>query len=495
MVFLAGKNFHLGSLKVNGFSLASRASWLAISSWKVIFDIGWCVRPMENIPKLFLSHLHQDHSLALPTWLTWRQKFLPEASTVYLPEESLEDTRQWVEALARAEKTKWQYNLVGLKDGDQVDIGGGRVVEAFSTTHYIPTLGFLVKTQRKKLKDQYVGLDSKEIKKIVAEGKEVSEKREVYSLCYTSDTTADIFDQRPDILSSEILITECSCLDGYLEYGTQIPVDEKSLPDYTHNYIHTLAPKLEKFTGKVIAINHTPHRYGQCDAYAYTLPRIPPQQRHKLQYIPYRDKPRIHEAYTPKEPPSIQEYSLGENFYPADNWEIKERKGYAGWKKDKMRLELEKKYPSFQIAHRWDSEMLTRDGALQKYEDAYYQFLKKNPELLEWLVSTAAEVYDFEIENIQSGLDYHAQEKGKATHLQDIAIRRSLIRLGTWFRGNQLIQVRGLNSRGYVLNPGRVPFHEPEKICQPEWEADWCLKGSIESFWQSNKVVITPKID
>jgi hypothetical protein len=54
------------------------------------------------------------------------------------------------------------------------------------------------------------------------------------------------------------------------------------------------------------------------------------------------------------------------------------------------------------------------------------------------------------------------------------------------------VQIRGLDSEAYVLNPGLVPFHRPELICQPEWESDWCQPGSVESFWQSNKVVITP---
>jgi len=110
--------------------------------------------------------------------------------------------------------------------------------------------------------------------------------------------------------------------------------------------------------------------------------------------------------------------------------------------------------------------------------------------LVEWIVQTAADVFDHEADKVASGLDYDAQAGG-LTHLQDVAVRRSLLRLGRWFSGDRLLQIRGLRSEAYTLNPGIVPFHFPEAIRRPEL-AGWWMSGSIESFWQSNKVVVSP---
>jgi len=43
-------------------------------------------------------------------------------------------------------------------------------------------------------------------------------------------------------------------------------------------------------------------------------------------------------------------------------------------------------------------------------EDGYYEFFKNNNNTLEWLVSTASDVYDTAPTNVQAGLDYGCQE-------------------------------------------------------------------------------------
>ena len=132
---------------------------------------------------------------------------------------------------------------------------------------------------------------------------------------------------------------------------------------------------------------------------------------------------------------------------------------------------------------------------MQLYEDAYYQFLKRNHELTDWLLNTAADIYDTSPGNLVSGINYEIQDPNKPNHYHDIAIRRCILRLNKWFKGDHLVEIRGLRSEGYTLNPGIVPFHKPELIHQPEYKANWIIPKSIESFWQSNKVIITPKSD
>jgi len=108
---------------------------------------------------------------------------------------------------------------------------------------------------------------------------------------------------------------------------------------------------------------------------------------------------------------------------------------------------------------------------------------------LQWLIETACDVYDNSDSNILSELNYAIQES-HSTHLQDISVRRCVImRLGKEFNGNHLVEIRGHNSEGYALNPGQVAFHLPHMIMQPEFKDDWMNLGSIESFWQSNKIV------
>lgn len=174
---------------------------------------------------------------------------------------------------------------------------------------------------------------------------------------------------------------------------------------------------------------------------------------------------------------------------PDGEWSTLYRPGYAGRQGSRRDRQRDEVYGpgNWRTAFEWGGRTILYDEALLLYEDAYFEHLKTNPEVLEWLLNTAYEVYDNSDSNVFSGTDYRIQEAG-STHLQDISIRRCLIRLGLEFRGDHLVEIRGKRSGGFRLNPGQVPFHRPELIVQPEFKS-WWNPGSIESFWQANKVL------
>ncbi|NHJ47243.1 MAG: hypothetical protein FK733_05590 [Asgard group archaeon] len=176
-------------------------------------------------------------------------------------------------------------------------------------------------------------------------------------------------------------------------------------------------------------------------------------------------------------------------FQLKDEWAILGRPGYAGKKKRHRRKELLDKYGegNWKIAHLVEDKLLSRDEALVHFENSYQDFFEKNPEILDWLVTYAEEIYDTAPSNVDSGLDYSIQET-TAAHLHDIAIRRVLKKLEKKFQGKALLQIRGEESEGYVLSTGLIPFYKPDIILKPELRG-WWKKKSIEAYWQSNKVL------
>lgn len=129
-------------------------------------------------------------------------------------------------------------------------------------------------------------------------------------------------------------------------------------------------------------------------------------------------------------------------------------------------------------------------GACALYEDGYYHFLKKNSAIVKRLIYSAHDIYDDDPSNVESRFDYNHQETER-THIQDIAIRRCMIRMGLWFMGENLIQIRSTgkdeHSLGKMLSPGEVPFHRPDFITEFELKGWWKPK-SVESFYQSNRL-------
>jgi len=170
------------------------------------------------------------------------------------------------------------------------------------------------------------------------------------------------------------------------------------------------------------------------------------------------------------------------------NWKTIDRPGYIGKQRAERQAIWNERYgpENWRIAYAWGNAIINREIALQLYEDAYYEFFKANSEKLAWITANASDVFDTAPTNVSAGLDYTHQETPD-NHIQDIAIRRSVLRLGKTFRGGRLIQVRSSRSEGYELNPGLIPFHLPEMILNPRM-AGWWSHDSIEDFYQSNKV-------
>jgi len=172
------------------------------------------------------------------------------------------------------------------------------------------------------------------------------------------------------------------------------------------------------------------------------------------------------------------------------DWKTVKRPGFFGKERDAFYKKTDEKYgrDNWRIVWQWNGAVLPFITACQLYEDGYYADSHNRERLWKELASSARDVYDHQESDVQSGWDYTIQN-GTATHLQDIAIRKVMLRRGIKFQGDKLVQVRQHESYwGQRLSPGKVPFHEPELIVEPHLVGWWDV-SSIEDFWQSNKVL------
>jgi len=180
-------------------------------------------------------------------------------------------------------------------------------------------------------------------------------------------------------------------------------------------------------------------------------------------------------------------------------WTTVDRPGYFGKKRDELFTLWNNIYRSnnWRIAYQWGNLVIPKEIGIQIYEDAYVDYLKKDPSTLDWLISTASDVYDTSPSNVHALFDYEIQETPN-NHIHDVAIRKAVLRLGKEFKGKHLVEVRWKESEGFRLCPGIVPFHMPEMICKGEIknynnEPFWWNEKSIEDFYQRNKILQVKK--
>ena len=185
-------------------------------------------------------------------------------------------------------------------------------------------------------------------------------------------------------------------------------------------------------------------------------------------------------------------------------WETIERPGYFGTSRD----EIHQKYNNlfgknnWRIVWQFGQLVIERPEAMQIYEDAYYEFLKTNQEILKGLIKAASDVYDTSPSNIEAGFSYDIQET-QNNHIHDVAIRRAVLRNGVWFEGDHLVHVRP-EKEGEMFGPHLIPFHLPHMIYHgqinykgeprdflknPPWWRKMGIENSVEEFYQQNKLL------
>jgi hypothetical protein len=186
---------------------------------------------------------------------------------------------------------------------------------------------------------------------------------------------------------------------------------------------------------------------------------------------------------------SPHEWTLADNTSP----------GYVGARRNQLWAERDAKYGKGNWRSIWlvQGDYLEYEEACRLYEDAYFEYFKKRPELLEFLLEVASDVYDDDPSNVESGLDY-SKRGDVRTHIQDIVIRNCIKRFGRKFSGSKLVQIRdriGEHPLSLALSPGQVPFHKPELLSHPDNLAAiranaWWLPSSVEDFYQRAKRLV-----
>lgn len=173
-------------------------------------------------------------------------------------------------------------------------------------------------------------------------------------------------------------------------------------------------------------------------------------------------------------------------------WENHGRPGYFGRKRDEKIAKLNSFYGVDNWRLVWtdgNKELEFTEACKEFYEESYFQYLANHPEDVEFIISFG-ECIDNAITNIASGCDYSKQE-AFSTHIQDIAVRNAITRLGKFFSGpeDKILIIRTKDDNGYKFGPGNIPFYDPSLILAPSLHPWWANKGSVEDFWQSNKIL------
>jgi len=182
------------------------------------FDMGYSFRKSVSCPNVLISHGHIDHVGGLVSHAGKRSLYGMKPAAYHVLPHLVEPLTRAALAFGDAHEDDrfCNMNFQPTEVGKDIRLSGDWYARTFPTIHRVASQGYIVYSTKKALQEQYKGLPSDEIRKLVKEGINVHEVTNTPEIAYTGDTQFDVFLNPPteDLLKVKVLITEATYIDS-----------------------------------------------------------------------------------------------------------------------------------------------------------------------------------------------------------------------------------------------------------------------------------------
>ena len=240
-------------LTVEGYSLAAVQSYWRIPELKIGFDLGGQPWGFMATSTWFISHTHLDHIAALPVYVARRRMMKMDPPDIYLPEVAIEPVGRLLRAVSRLDRGRLPCRLLPARPGDEIELSREHVVTVSSTTHTIPSVGYVVWDRRRKLKHEFQGLPGDKIRDLRLSGVDVTHEIRAPLVAYLGDSSPEGLDRCPAMYEAMILITE-------MTFVARSHRRDK-IHKYGHIHLDDIIERKERFHNELIVATHYSTRY------------------------------------------------------------------------------------------------------------------------------------------------------------------------------------------------------------------------------------------
>ncbi|KAF0246295.1 MAG: beta-lactamase superfamily metal-dependent [Planctomycetota bacterium] len=265
-----------GGLTLEGTSVSTLETCVAVRELNLCFDIGKGPRYAAGMDHVLLTHAHQDHAVGIALHIATRKLLDLPPPVIYLPEVIVEDMRNLISAWERLERRKTRYTLVGVRPGVRYDMRKGLFFRAFPTEHSLPSTGFQVFEERKKLKPEYIGLDGPAIVELKKRGVEITDPVEIAVVTFIGDSTITPLDRFPEMLKSQVVIMECTFL---------APEDRPMAKKKRHTHLADIIERADMFGCEHLVLSHFSTRYTREDVNRELAAALPESLKAKTKIL------------------------------------------------------------------------------------------------------------------------------------------------------------------------------------------------------------------
>lgn len=239
-------------IEIEGVSIAGHESFYKLPGFRTLLEFGRAPDDVLSYANVCLTHGHLDHAAGLAHYASRRRLTGLAPARVFAPPDAIPDLSALLSVCERLERIEYGIRLIPAAPGERVELRRDLELEFLPGRHRIPTVGYLFREVKTKLRDEFLGRSGAEIAALRGAGTDVTRRETVPLFAYPGDCGPAIFEAAPALFSAKVLLIECSFL---------VAEDVERAHVYEHLHLQDFLERADLFQNEVIVLTHFSMRY------------------------------------------------------------------------------------------------------------------------------------------------------------------------------------------------------------------------------------------